>query len=216
MFSFMYTFSRKCTQSELIVLLGILTCLFLSGCKSNTETDVYNLPAITAKELVNAVIEIPAGTNKKIEFDTTTKQFVIDQRNGKDRVINYLPYPANYGFIPGTYSDPNKGGDGDALDILVIAESLPSAKVIEVLPIGMFKLLDEGELDYKIIAIPSNPTLQIVKAHTLEALLKDYPNITTIIENWFMNYDVGNSQESLGWGNEVEAMEEITSQLKME
>ncbi|MDA9133798.1 inorganic diphosphatase, partial [Gammaproteobacteria bacterium] len=51
------------------------------------------------------VVEIPAGTNKKIEYDKNINEFFIDKIDGVDRVINFLPYPGNYGFIPSTKMD---------------------------------------------------------------------------------------------------------------
>jgi len=58
-------------------------------------------------------------------------------------------YPANYGFIPRTYCD-----DNDPLDILVLSQitvvpmCIVSAKVI-----GVMRMIDNGELDDKIIAV---------------------------------------------------------------
>jgi len=213
MFKNVFLFSRK--QSPMTFLSFIIgTTLILSSCSQVDSSSIYNLPAFNKSGNLQAVIEIPAGTNKKIEFDTQSKTFQIDQRDGKDRVIQYLSYPANYGFVPGTFSDPQKGGDGDALDILIICEAIPTSKVIEVIPLGMFKLLDEGELDYKIIAIPKDQALQTVKATSFAELNKKYSNLPELIAIWFMNYDTGNNQESLGWGDEIEAMKEINSQLK--
>lgn len=194
-------------------ILG-LTALLHIQCQSPDKSAVYELSAYSSNNHIQAVIEIPAGTSKKIEFNTTSKRFEVDQRDGKDRVIQYLPYPANYGFIPGTFSDPNKGGDGDALDILIICESLPTATVIEVLPIGMLKLVDDGELDYKIIAIPVDHSLRTVDATSLKTLQEKYPYIQEIIAQWFLNYDKGNSQEIQGIGSETEALNEIKNQLK--
>ena len=99
--------------------------MFLTGCSDvsrETVIDFENLPTYT-EQGINVVVEIPAGTNHKIEFDKKNKKFVVDQKNGKDRIIDFLPYPGNYGFIPSTYMDPAVGGDGDALDVLVIGES---------------------------------------------------------------------------------------------
>jgi len=82
--------------------------------------DFKSLPSETSQGIL-AVIEIPSGTNRKIEYNPNTERFEIDVKNGKERVIDFLPYPGNYGFIPSTMMDENRGGDGDALDILVIA-----------------------------------------------------------------------------------------------
>ena len=79
------------------------------------------------------VVEIPAGTNHKIEYDPSTDSFENDKKDGKDRVISFLPYPGNYGFIPSTLMNKDRGGDGDALDILVIGESEPTGTVLSCL-----------------------------------------------------------------------------------
>ena len=43
--------------------------------------------------------------------------FIIDKKNGEERIVQFLPYVGNYGYIPSTFSDPEEGGDGDALDV---------------------------------------------------------------------------------------------------
>lgn len=80
------------------------------------------------------VIEIPAGTNKKNEFNKEKKTFEVDQKHGKDRVVEFLPYNGNYAFFTSTYSNIKLGGDGDALDVLVMSESVSTRAVIEFIP----------------------------------------------------------------------------------
>ena len=60
-----------------------------------------------------------------------------------------MHYPANYGFIPQTYCD-----DNDPLDILVLGQEpvLPLA-IMRAKPIGVMKMVDQGEMDDKIIAV---------------------------------------------------------------
>ena len=60
----------------------------------------------------NAIIEVPAGTNRKLEIQPDG-QFVAELMNGVPRVVNFLPYPGNYGFIPSTLMDEARGGDGE-------------------------------------------------------------------------------------------------------
>lgn len=164
---------------------------------------------------MQVVIEIPGGTNKKIEYNSKTKTFEIDQRNGTDRIIPFLPYPANYGFIPSTVSDTSSGGDGDALDILLLSESLSTGSIVEVIPIGMFKLLDNKEFDYKIICIPNDPNKRIIDATTYDEFIGKYSEAKNIIESWFLHYDTGgDTLTNKGWGDEEEAVEEITKSLK--
>jgi len=189
----------------------IIVITFSIGCGSST--DLANIPARSKNGNFQAVIEIPAGTNRKIEYHKTKKKFLVDQREGKDRVIDFLPYPGNYGFIPSTFSDPNRGGDGDAVDVLVLGESQKTGSIIEITPIAVFKLIDENELDYKIIAIPSELKSQIINAVNYKTFISDYPEVIKILESWFTFYDKSQVLEIEGWGDEIEAVAEIEKWL---
>jgi inorganic pyrophosphatase len=187
----------------------IICLLIISAFSCNKKVDYYHLPLFSADKNINAVIEIPAGTNKKFEFNNESKSFEIDKKNGHDRIINFLPYIGNYGFIPSTFSDPKKGGDGDALDILVLSESVETGTVMEIIPIAMLKLIDNGEIDYKIIAIPADESKQIVKANSFVEFSKNYPIIKEIIELWFLNYNKDDIAKVEGWEDEKRAILEI-------
>ncbi|TMM58940.1 inorganic diphosphatase [Maribacter algarum] len=193
---------------------GTAILLFFLVCSCNQKRDYYETPSFSAKGAVNAVIEIPAGTNSKYEYDHDSKEFIIDQENGKDRVIDFLSYPGNYGFIPSTISDKKTGGDGDALDILVLSESHETGTIVEVLPIAMLKLVDKGEQDYKIIAVPMEKEKRIVKASTYAELQKNYPMVIEIIELWFLNYNKNDVAVVEGWGDGKEAIKEIRQAVK--
>lgn len=194
-------------------LFIIVIFSFFIHCSS--KNDIYTTPTFSKDGILQVVIEIPGGTNKKIEYNPKTKTFEIDQRNGTDRIIPFLPYPANYGFIPSTVSDISSGGDGDALDILLLSESLPTGSIIEVIPIGMLKLLDNKEFDYKIICVPNDPSKRIIDATTYKEFIKKYSKAKDIIESWFLHYDTGgDTLTSKGWGNEEETLLEITKSLQ--
>ena len=106
------------------------------------------------------------------------------------------------------------GGDGDALDALVLCSSLPTGTVIEVIPISVFKLLDNGETDYKILAVPKDNTLRTIQAKTLENLNTKYPKVKEIVALWFLNYNSKDTAQNLGWGNEEEALLEVKKAIK--
>lgn len=194
------------------MLLFLLSIVLTTGC--NLKVDYYQVSSFSENGAVNAVVEIPSGTNSKYEYDSDLQEFVIDQENGIDRSINFLSYPANYGFIPSTLSDKKEGGDGDALDILVLSESLKIGTIEEVLPIAMLKLIDNGEHDYKIIAVPFDKSNRIVNAASYTELKKNYPAVIEIIELWFLNYNKKDKAFVEGWGNELEAFNEIKLAMK--
>jgi len=180
------------------------------SCNEKPE-NLYELPVYSELGRLQCVIEIPAGTNKKYEINTKTGSFEIDQRDGKDRIINFLGYPGNYGFIPSTFSDPAKGGDGDALDILVISESVPTGTVLEVIPIAKLLLNDDGELDDKIIAIPADPRMRTITDTTFASFKKNQLEALFFIESWFFSYDRAAMISSEGWENEKKAIALIDS-----
>ncbi|HEV2017712.1 MAG TPA: inorganic diphosphatase [Gemmatimonadaceae bacterium] len=108
----------------------------------------HDLPAgIHPPELVTALIEIPSGSRNKYELDKQSGLIRLD------RVLySSVHYPGDYGFIPRTLHE-----DGDPLDILVrINEPTFPGCQIDCRPLGVLKMLDRGEPDDKIIAVPSN------------------------------------------------------------
>ena len=101
---------------------------------------------ITPQEFV-CVIEIPKGSKKKYELDKETGYLMLDRI-----LYTSTRYPANYGFIPRTYGD-----DKDPLDVLLLcAETLEPMTLVKAKPIGVISMIDNGQGDEKIIAVPSN------------------------------------------------------------
>jgi inorganic pyrophosphatase len=201
----------KPAMKNLILLFASL--LSFTACQKAPEAplppDPRELSAFTESGSVHAVIEIPAGTNHKIEFDKASGSFQTDQRNGRDRVIDFLPYPGNYGFIPGTMMSESEGGDGDALDVLVISESQATGEVLEVRPIALLQLRDEGELDTKVIAIPVDSSLQVIRPKDFLDFSLRYDGAKHIIENWFLYYDGLGTATFEGWKDERAAKQAI-------
>jgi inorganic pyrophosphatase len=97
-------------------------------------------------EEVTALIEIPSGSRNKYELDKDSGLLRLD------RVLySAVHYPADYGFIPRTLHE-----DGDPCDILVLVNepTFPGCQ-IDARPIGVLMMLDRGEPDDKILAVPS-------------------------------------------------------------
>ncbi len=181
--------------------------ILLAGCSSTPQYS--DIPLHSEQGFIQAVIEIPAGTNHKIEYNYDTNTFPIDQKNGKDRVVEFLPYPGNYGFIPSTYMNPEQGGDGDALDVLVIGESVPTGTVMEIRIIGAMQLMDGGEVDTKIIATSAYGKEKIIFIDTFNDLQQKYPAAQQMLVDWFLNYKGQGAMEFKGWGDEEDAIQEI-------
>lgn len=126
---------------------------------------------------VQVVIEIPAGSFTKYEIDGKTGLLFVDRFQSMPVV-----YPTNYGSIPSTV-----GPDGDPLDALVITRQpvYPGA-LIRVRPIGILKMIDGGDVDDKIVAVPISkldPTYDNIKT------IDDLPEIERArIEQFFAVY----------------------------
>ena len=129
-------------------------------------------------EDVNVIVEVPVGGHPiKYELDKEAGTLVVDR-------FLYTPmtYPGNYGFVPHTLSQ-----DGDPIDVL-IANSRPlvAGCVINVRPIGVLIMEDDGGQDEKVIAVPSrgvSARFDAVKNYT------DLPDITlSQIQHFFEHY----------------------------
>jgi len=94
-----------------------------------------------------ACIEIPKGSKKKYELDKETGLIILDRI-----LYTSTHYPANYGFIPRTYSQ-----DKDPLDVLVLCdEPFDPLVLVRCKPIGVVKMIDEEAADEKIISVCVN------------------------------------------------------------
>lgn len=184
----------------------LLLPFILYGCQpAETPIDPKAYPAQTENG-IHVIVEIPAGTNRKIEYQGPEAGFATDQRDGQDRIIDFLPYPGNYGFIPSTLMNKSEGGDGDAIDVLLLCATLPTGTVIEARPIGALQLLDEGALDTKIIAIPTDTTLQTLAPESFTDFSIRYDGARHIIETWFLYYDGLGTNTFEGWIDETETL----------
>ena len=97
--------------------------------------------------IINVVIEIPAGSNNKIEWNRKLGVMQLDRVEPQ-----LFAKPTNYGFIPQTLDE-----DGDELDALIITDTpLPTGIFIEAKVIGVMKFVDDGEVDDKVVVVPAD------------------------------------------------------------
>jgi inorganic pyrophosphatase len=108
--------------------------------------DLSRIPAQPKPGVINILIEIAGGSQNKYEFDKDLEAFALD------RVLySSVKYPYDYGFVPNTLAD-----DGDPLDGMVIIDepTFPGC-VIAARPIGFLEMVDGGDRDEKILAVPA-------------------------------------------------------------
>ena len=115
----------------------------------------------------NVIVEIPTGSEVKYEYDENIDEIKLDWV-----FSGGFQFPFNYGFIPQT-----KGGDGDHLDAFILNDNpLHIGSIIECRAIGIIELLDRGEEDNKILAVPvADPSSK--KYQSIDDLPKDYLEI---------------------------------------
>ncbi len=95
-------------------------------------------------KIIEAIIEIPMGTQNKYEVDKQKNRIKLN------RVLySKMTYPAEYGFIEKTLAE-----DGDPLDILVLAttQTFPGC-IVDARVVGYLDMYDSGERDEKVIAV---------------------------------------------------------------
>ena len=184
----------------------LLVSLSFIGCKSIQKNGIAikNYDSINDDGSVNALIEIPAGTLEKWEYNKSTKKIELELINNKPRIINYLGYPANYGMIPKTLLPKNNGGDGDPLDVIVLGPSEIRGNIVKCKIIGVLQLLDNSEQDDKLIAISYKSNLNNV--NDISELNASYNGILEILEIWFTNYKKGGQTKSEGYGDRFSAL----------
>jgi inorganic pyrophosphatase len=149
-------------------------------------------------EEIWAIVEIPKGIRNKYEYNKDLGYIKLDRV-----LFSSLHYPGDYGLIPHTYYD-----DGDPLDVLVMLNepTFPGC-VIQARPIGLFRMLDRGLPDDKVLAVPVN-----------DPIFADYHDIADIPQHFLLEvahfFEVykdleGVRTKPLGWESAAGAKEKI-------
>ncbi|MCE9533920.1 MAG: inorganic diphosphatase [Planctomycetes bacterium] len=169
------------------------------GPKNSKLSDYMMIPPGTnIPSVVNMIVEIPKGSRNKFELDKETGLIRIDRY-----LYSSYVYPGDYGFIPQTLAE-----DSDPLDILVMVnEPTFSGCLIETRVVGLFKMIDKGVNDYKVLGVPNNDPLF---AH-LKKLEDVPPHFLREVEHFFGTYKQleGITTSSLGWIGAEEATSEV-------
>lgn len=166
----------------------------------------HDIPLVLNLEnrTVRMVVEVPRWSNGKFEIsrDIDFNPIVQDLKNGKVRFVhNIFPYHGyihNYGAIPQTWEDPTREapglesvrGDNDPLDCCEIGSSiLHMGDIKEVKILGSIALVDDGELDWKVITIDIQDPLAH-KVNNLQDVEAYMPGLLHATREWFRRYKV--------------------------
>ncbi|PIP55823.1 MAG: inorganic pyrophosphatase [Candidatus Zambryskibacteria bacterium CG_4_9_14_3_um_filter_42_9] len=124
---------------------------------------------------INVIVEIPRGSKNKYEMDKKTGLIALDRvmRSAQD-------FPFDYGFVPKTLWH-----DGDALDVIILTTyPLQSGTLVRVRPVGIMEVIDNGESDNKIIAVP----IDDVRWDNVQDLADVNPHTIKEIEHFYSTY----------------------------
>ncbi len=150
--------------------------------------------------VINVVVEIPAGSNHKIEWDRKLGTMKLDR---VEPII--FAKPTNYGFIPQTLDE-----DGDELDALIITDQpLSTGIFLQARIIGVMKFVDDDEVDDKVVVVPADDRNN---GNAIQSLADLPPQLIKQIEFHFNHYkDLKKSGTTkvTHWGNIDEAKKVI-------
>lgn len=144
--------------------------------------------------VMHAIIEIPRGSKNKYEIDKKTGVIALDRA-----MHTAQDYPIDYGFIPQTLWD-----DDDALDIAIITTyPLHPGILVRVRPVGIFKMIDDGESDDKVISVPADDPrfdevqdIEDVNKHTIKEIQHFFETYKKIQNKTITINGVGTAKEA--------------------
>jgi inorganic pyrophosphatase len=102
-------------------------------------------PGKKTPDEINVIVEIAKGSKNKYEVDKETGLIALD------RVAHTAQdFPFDYGFVPQTYWH-----DNDPLDVVLLTTyPLLPGILVKARPVALMNMIDSGEGDDKIIAVP--------------------------------------------------------------
>lgn len=181
----------------------------------------HDIPLMGENGSYNMVVEIPKMTKAKMEVATKEEGNPIAQDIKKGKLRDYHgPIFWNYGCLPQTWEDPNVEhpelkcfGDNDPIDVVEIGSaSLPMGTVKEVKPLGVLAMIDDGELDWKVLAIATDDPLASQYND-----ISDVPEpITSGIREWFRWYKTPDDKPINSFGFDEKFLDVATAKEVIE
>ncbi len=138
---------------------------------------IHSLPFGTPEKF-HVLVEIPKGSQDKYEYDEELHVMKLDRVLYSSQI-----FPTNYGFIPET-----RALDGDHADAMLFSTNpIFPGTVVEARAIGFMEMIDSGEVDNKILAVPvKDPRfseykdLSSIPPHVLKEIQNFYENIKVL------------------------------------
>lgn len=149
---------------------------------------------------ITVIVEINKGSKNKYELDKETGLLKLDRvmKTSQD-------YPFDYGFVPQTHWH-----DGDPLDVVLLTTyPLVPGILLDARPIAVIDMIDGGESDAKVIAVPSSDVrfksykdIGDINSHTLKE-----------IEHFFLTYkSIENKVVTISGIRDAKAAQEVITE----
>ncbi|XP_078453435.1 inorganic pyrophosphatase-like [Lampetra fluviatilis] len=200
--------------------------LYYKDAQGQYISPFHDIPLCASEEpkqpVFNMVVEVPRWTNAKMEIATKDPLNPIKQdvKKGKLRfVANVFPhhgYIWNYGALPQTWEDPSHKdadtgccGDNDPIDVCEIGSRVCArGEVVQVKVLGCLALIDEGETDWKLIAIDVNDP-DAASLHDIEDVRRLKPGYLEATIDWFRLYKIpdGKPENEFAFGGQFKNKE---------
>ncbi|CAI9104173.1 OLC1v1002799C2 [Oldenlandia corymbosa var. corymbosa] len=168
--------------------------VFLLDSSGKKISPWHDIPLQLDDGVFNFVVEIPKDTNLRMEVATDEQFTPIKQDERGGRLRCNLSW--NYGLLPQTWEDPSSAnlevegafGDNDPVDVIEIGDSPANiGDVLKVKPLAALALIDEGKLDWKIIAISLKDVRETL-VNDVDDVEKFFPGALTSISSFFRDY----------------------------
>ncbi|XP_041722948.1 inorganic pyrophosphatase-like [Coregonus clupeaformis] len=179
--------------------------LFFKNADGKYVSPFHDIPmyADESQNIFHVVVEVPRWTNSKMEIATKDPLNPIKQdvKKGNLRyVANVFPHKGyiwNYGAIPQTWEDPGHKdgdtgccGDNDPIDVCEIGTKVCSrGEVIKVKVLGVLAMIDEGETDWKVMAINVEDP-EAKDLNNIGDIQRLKPGYLEATVDWFRRYKV--------------------------
>lgn len=197
-------FSTWSKQTEGILGTKDFRC-FLTREDGSKVSPWFDVPLFAPDGLVHYVNEIPRFTSAKMEIATRESPLHPIKQDTKKGVLRYFKaglIPFNYGCLPMTWENPDEKhpdtgfpGDNDPVDAVEISDAaLDMASVSSVRVLGALALIDQGEMDWKVIVLNSSHPL-CSQIESVEDIEKHFSLKLGQIREWFRTYKIAEGKE---------------------
>ncbi|CAM6091400.1 unnamed protein product [Calypogeia fissa] len=188
--------------------------VFFADKSGKTISPWHDIPLKAGDGVYHFVVEIPKESSAKMEVATDEPNTPIKQDTKKGK-LRFYPYNINwnYGLLPQTWEDPSHAnpevegafGDNDPVDVVEIGERQAKiGEVLKVKPLAVLAMIDEGELDWKVVAISlDDPKAALV--NDIDDVEKHFPGTLVAIRDWFRDYKIpdGKPANKFGLGDKA-------------